>query len=180
MVTPTPPPVPAAKTTVSPTLTSASLVPPVEEAPLNADFLTDNTIVARPLQVADITRIKSKNPNLAFQWVNRSFGDGQKVTEHEYEGFRKATPADAEVPGLNSKDGGFIYGDLVLMKIDKAAHQGALRHIALRSLQATRPAAVKKILEGDQEFKSAAARSGGKIHPYSPTADEMKEKGLAD
>ncbi len=176
-------PTPNPNPVVSKTFTSAATVPPSEAKDVDLglnNLLTDNAILARPLQTADITRVKSKNPNLAFQWCNRKFQDGQRISEFEYEGFRKATPADCEIPGLSSVDGGFIYGDLILMKIDKASYRGALRHNALKSLQATRPAQVKKLLEGDREFSSAAAGSQGKIHPYNPSADDLKEKGLSE
>ena len=114
--------------TSTPTLTSANLPkPPVEKAPPSHE-LADG-IVAKPLVQPNFIGMRPKNANLQFYWGNRSAGGGLRLEELLAKGFVLAKPEDINgCPEGFVKDGKVVYGDLILLKMDKATYLGALRH----------------------------------------------------
>src|SRR4051812_10844830 len=89
-------------------------------------------IQARPLNQPDFVNIKPKNPMISFRWVNRSVGpkeSTQRLDQMTFAGFILATPADCQNVQQSMIQGGHIvYGDLILMKIDRKIYEGALKY----------------------------------------------------
>jgi hypothetical protein len=121
-----------------PTMTSASMVPPLEEVPLRpfgapADELAED-IVARPLGAPDFANDVKPflvNPNLHPRWI---FTDRRRFSQAIAQGWRVAKKADLK-PGYAKlspfeAEGGtkYINGDLILMLIDRKIYLGALRY----------------------------------------------------
>lgn len=110
-------------------ITSANApAPPLPQPPV----VVDDEIIAKPLVDPDFTNVKPKNPNIRFRWVNRIHGNegrGGRFEQAKASGFERAIPADCAtaVSGHMIKDGCIIYGDLILMKIDAKAYDGALK-----------------------------------------------------
>src|SRR5215467_6092267 len=90
-------------------------------------------IDARPLQMPDFVNLKPKNAEIRFRWVNRCVGvkeSTQRLDEMTYAGFQYALPSDVQgavLPNL-IRNGHIVRGDLVLMKISRAAYDGALKY----------------------------------------------------
>lgn len=121
-----------------PTMTSASMIPPLEEIPppqlyQPADELAED-LVAKPLGGPDFaTDVKPfmKNPDLYPRWI---FTDRRRYAQAKSQGYRNATSNDLK-PGfarLNPflAEGGtkIINGDLILMVIDRRIYLGALKY----------------------------------------------------
>ena len=109
------------------------------------------TVQARPLQMPDFVNIKSKNPVNALRWCNRVAGEGQRLDQVTYAGFRPAKPDECYMPGRDGsqvaipasmvKDGKILYGDLICMLIERAAYDGALKHNWERAINRMHPKA---------------------------------------
>lgn len=119
-----------------PTMTSASLIPPLEPPPQRdprapADELGAD-ITARPLTLPDFANdIKPylRNQNLWPRWI---FTDKRRYAQAKAQGWRNAVQADFK-PGYSSpyvEEGGtkYINGDLILMLIDRKIYLGALKY----------------------------------------------------
>jgi len=91
--------------------------------PVEAD-----SIIARPLMEPDFVNMKSKNPNISLRWVNCKSGDGLRYNHMQAVGFVNATSSDVAAPASMLKEGKIVFGDLILMKIDRAKYQGALKY----------------------------------------------------
>lgn len=118
-----------------PQMTSAAMIKTPAGMPTSpgpADIL-QGEIVARPLTKPG-NKLVSKNPSLSFRWVFRGSvnipnGAGaHRLDEMESLGFEYATPADCDVVGLKPRDGRFIMGDLILMKMARSDYEGALKY----------------------------------------------------
>lgn len=128
----------------TPTITSKNIPIPQPPPPPSAPAApatstvvveTDDNIVAKPLQQPDFVNLKPRNPNIAFRWVNRAAGGGQRLDQMTAMGFALAVPTDVvNLPPSLFRDGRIINGDLVLMKIDRKAYQGALKYNQQRAL----------------------------------------------
>ena len=127
-------------------------------------------IEARPLQLPDFINVVPKNPNIALRWVNRAVGvvgSTQRLDEMVYAGFVPAMPNEVEMlrdgkriavmPNL-IRDGKIIKGDLILMKIDRAAYEGALKYNWERAVQRLHPG--KQLATGRSELNKAIAERG--------------------
>lgn len=134
-----------------PTITSASVpTPQPAPPPLSqrqrarmspvAQALYDDTIEAKSLGAIHDHKVVTKNPNLAFRWVNRASGQAApnlRMEQMEVAGFVYATPADCTVVGLSPRENRFIDGDLILMKMDRRQYLGALKANALSAMSRT-------------------------------------------
>lgn len=121
-------------------------------------------VQARPLQMPDFVSLRPKNPNVAFRWVNRSVGAAgstQRLDEMVYAGFVPALPIDAVMPDGKAvmpnliKDGKIIRGDLILMKIDRASYDGALKYNWERSIARLHPA--RQLQTGRSQLSKAVS-----------------------
>lgn len=129
-------------------------------------------IEARPLNLPNFVDLKKKNQGIALRWVNRVAGEGMRLDECVSMGFTFATSQDVEVPPSLMRDGKIVKGDLVLMKIDKAAYDGALKHNWMRAVSRLHPSAV--VSEGQAQLKNTLnevegkAEDKGKMRVFTP------------
>jgi hypothetical protein len=128
-------------------------------------------VEARPLQLPDFVNVKPKNPGVSFRWVNRSVGvkeSTQRLDEMVFAGFVPVRPDEALVPNSKGqlvpippnliKDGKIIRGDLILMKIDSAAYNGALKYNWERSIARLHPD--RQLQTGRKQLASAVSQVG--------------------
>ena len=143
------------------------------------------TVTARPLQMPDFVDIKPVNPQLALRWCNRTAGDGQRLDQVVYSGFLPVKPEEVRypngkaIPSSMVKDGKVILGDLILMKIDKASYDGALKYNWERAVDRMNPRAVQKQGRADlnNSLKEAGIRQTPdllkKLSTFQPTDAEI-------
>lgn len=127
-------------------------------------------VTARPLQMPDFSNIVAKNSQVAVRWVNRAVGTAgstQRLDEMIFAGFVVARPEELEivtpngrkpVPPSMIKDGKVIRGDLICLKIDRAAYDGALKYNWERAVSRLHPA--KQLATGAQQLNRAVAERG--------------------
>lgn len=124
-------------------------------------------IEARPLQLPDFVNIKSKNPAVSFRWVNRAVGvqgSTQRLDEMVFAGFVPVKPEDACMPNGQPimpnliKDGKIVRGDLILMKIDRKAYEGALKYNWERSIARMHPD--RQLNTGKKQLAEAVSKAG--------------------
>ena len=126
-----------------PTMTSKSVIPPLEtarleEAPLRplrapAEELAED-IVAIPLTMPDFAKdiqVYMKNPEMWPRWC---FTDRRRYAQLKAQGWKNVTKADLK-PGYATltpyeEEGGtkYINGDLILMMIERKRYLGALKY----------------------------------------------------
>lgn len=117
-----------------PTMTNASVIPPLEEMPVHNPRFSEELaedIVARPMTLPDFVNVPLANPNLAARWI---FTDKRRFAQAKAQGWRVAQKRDVKA-GYGAltpfeEEGGtkFINGDLILMVIDRKIYLGALRY----------------------------------------------------
>ena len=135
-------------------------------------------IVARPLNQPDFLNVRPKNPLIAFRWVNRSAGGGQRLDQMTYSGFILALPVDCiSVLPSQVKNGRIEDGDLVLMKIDRKIYEGALKHNWRRAVNRLHP---KAQVQNGQNVLRDAVRAvgvppdiGRKLSTFQPNEREI-------
>lgn len=130
-------------------------------------------IEARPLQLPDFVNVKPKNPGVSFRWVNRAVGvagSTQRLDEMIFAGFVPVNPTEAvipdpkapggysAIPGNMIKNGQIIRGDLILMKIDRRAYEGALKYNWMRSV--SRMAPERQLQTGKKQLATAVSQAG--------------------
>jgi hypothetical protein len=129
-------------------------------------------IEARPLQLPDFVNVKPKNPGVSFRWVNRSVGikeSTQRLDEMIFAGFIPVRPDEALIPNPETgkltpippnliKDGKIIRGDLILMKIDSKAYNGALKYNWERSIARLHPD--RQLQTGRKQLATAVSQQG--------------------
>jgi len=127
-------------------------------------------VTARPLQMPDFGNIRAKNPQVAVRWVNRAVGvaqSTQRLDEMIFAGFIPARPDECEivsehgakpVPASLIKDGKIIRGDLILLKIDRASYDGALKYNWDRAISRLHPS--RQLATGRQQLQKAVAEKG--------------------
>ena len=160
-------------------------LPPVQaaEAAKQAEArLPDEAIEARPLVLPDYTDLRPRNPLLQFRWVNRVAGEGQRLYQMEAMGFIKVTSKDVvgpdgkPIPEYLIKNGQVVYGDLVLMKIERNKYQGALRYNEQRAVaRISKEAFLKRAqkMVGEELKKGGAPpATQAKISTFVPGAAE--------
>jgi hypothetical protein len=124
-------------------------------------------IEARPLQLPDFVNIKSKNPAISLRWVNRSVGvaaSTQRLDEMVYAGFVPVSPAECCMPNGQPimsnliKNNQIIRGDLILMKIDRKAYEGALKYNWERSIARMHPD--RQLQTGRKQLSEVVNKAG--------------------
>ncbi len=108
----------------TPAVTSANLPKPPVAAPV-VEVSTD-AVVAKPLTRTDFTKIKPKNTGIVFRGIFTGH-NGLRYEQAKALGFVNATQSDCEAPGWIWRDGGFHYGDLILMKIDAKTYNERIK-----------------------------------------------------
>jgi len=144
------------------------------------------SVTARPLQMPDFVDIKPKNPQLALRWCNRVAGEGQRLDQVTYAGFVPAKPEEVSypngkpIPSSLIKNGQILLGDLILMKIDRSAYDGALKHNWERAVQRLHPKAAQQQGRADlnNSLKEAGVRQTPdllkKLSTFQPTDAEIE------
>jgi hypothetical protein len=148
-------------------------------------------IEARPLQLPDFVNVKPKNPGVSFRWVNRAVGvanSTQRLDEMIFAGFVPVKPEEAQIPNGKGgytpippnliKNGNIIRGDLILMKIDKAAYEGALKYNWERSVARLHPD--RQLQTGKKQLATAISHAGvplprsvaGKLQAFRPGSSD--------
>jgi hypothetical protein len=146
-------------------------------------------IEARPLSLPDFVNIKPRNPSHSFRWVNRAVGvaaSTQRLDEMIYAGFVPVKPEEALMPGNKPimsnliKNGQIIRGDLILMKIDRVAYEGALKYNFERSIARMHPD--RQLQTGKKQLATAVAGTGAprtiaaKLQAFRPgTSDKTAD-----
>lgn len=126
---------PAANKPSVPTMTNASLIPPLEEVQQRGGrqlpLELDEDIVARPMQLPDFVNVPLSNPSLSARWI---FTDKRRFAQAKAQGWRVAKKSDVKLGYATltpfEEEGGtkYVNGDLILMVIDRKIYLGALRY----------------------------------------------------
>lgn len=143
------------------------------------------TVTARPLQMPDFVDIKPKNPLIALRWCNRVAGEGQRLDQVTYAGFIPVKPEEVTypsgkpIPSSLIKNGQVILGDLILMKIDKASYDGALKYNWQRAVDRMHPGAAQR--QGRQDLNNVLKEIGAnkpeilkKLSTFQPSDAEIE------
>ncbi len=167
-------------------ITSENLPPNLRGAAVKVDPNDPYpSVTARPLQMPDFVDIKPKNPQLALRWCNRVAGEGQRLDQVTYAGFIPVKPEDVTYPNGKPlptsmiKNGQIILGDLILMKIDRASYDGALKYNWERAVSRMHPRANQT--QGRSDLNNALKESGvrqtpellKKLSTFQPTDAEI-------
>jgi len=144
------------------------------------------SVTARPLQMPDFVDIKPKNPLVSIRWCNRIAGDGQRLDQVTFAGFIPVKPEEVmypngkPIPPSMIKNGQVHMGDLILMKIDKASYDGALKYNWERAVNRMHPSASQK--QGRQDLNAVLKEAGvrptpdllRKLSTFQPTDAEIE------
>jgi hypothetical protein len=134
------------------------------------------SVTARPLQMPDFVDIKPVNPLLTLRWCNRVAGGGQRLDQVTYAGFIPVKPEEVKYPNGKPlppsmiKNGQVLMGDLILMKIDKASYDGALKYNWGRAVSRMRPG--EAIRTGQAKLQETLKESG--ISNTNALRDKLK------
>lgn len=164
---------PAVAAPAGPAITSANAAAPPHPDPLP---VVDDAIVARPLVDPDFTNVQPRSPGVRLRWVNRIHGNegrGGRFEQAKASGFRPATVNDikTEISSHMKVNGSIIYGDLILMVIDRKLYDGALKfnEQQARNRVATATMGVgKKELGNALNEVSGSREDKGKVKLYKP------------
>lgn len=127
------------------------------------------TVTARPLQMPDFVDIKPKNPMLALRWCNRIAGEGQRLDQVTYAGFRPVKPEEVTYPNGRAmpvsmiKNGQIILGDLILMCIERSQYDGALKYNWERAVSRMKPGSTQT--QGRQDLNNSLKEAGVRNTP---------------
>lgn len=137
-------------------------------------------LVARPLGGPEFTNVRWKNPEVTGRWVLRADpgknGSTLRFDQAQAQGFRVATPSDAEVPGLSPIEGKYIVGDLILMCISKAIYDGAVLFNKQQAEFRANPRTVMQAARNEMRFRNNPER-GYEVATYIPGKGEAEEPG---
>lgn len=143
------------------------------------------SITARPLQMPDFVDIKPVNLMLTLRWCNRVAGEGQRLDQVTFAGFVPVKPEEVKYPNGKPlppsmiRNGQVHMGDLILMKIDKASYDGALKYNWQRSVNRIHPSAAQQ--QGRKDLNNALKEVGAarpdilkKLTTFQPTDAEIE------
>lgn len=163
------------------TMTTQNAIPKPPAAPKSATVETDE-IVARPLQMPDFVSLKPKNKNIRLRWINFKVGRDQSTLRYDQalaQGYENAHVSDlVSCPQAYIKDGGskVINGDVILMKIGRAAYDGAKLYNRQKAERLVSRSG--KLDRATKDVRKAVTDSGaprelaGKISTFLPGEDE--------
>ena len=127
------------------------------------------SVTARPLQMPDFVDIKPVNPMVTLRWCNRVAGEGQRLDQVTFAGFVPVKPEEVKYPNGKPlppsmiKNGQVHMGDLILMKIDKASYDGALKYNWQRAVDRMHPGSNQK--QGRQDLSNSLKEAGVRQTP---------------
>jgi hypothetical protein len=168
-----------------PAVTSANLPKPAvapnpTAKPSQAEaFVPDEQIIARPLIVPAAEQVKIKNRNCCYRWANRIAKEGESLRRWLAAGFTMAIPTvDVDVPAGLVRNGQIINGDLVLIKINRAAYIGALKYNEERAMARMAPGSVDKTARSTMNQAlndvNVPANLRGKVRTFVPSDAETE------
>lgn len=150
------------------------IVETVESKTLNfatmteADIAKYASILARPFSIPDVLKVDAKDPNYTLRWVMRRGQDGTRILQMRAMGFTLAQPEDVkggiDEALVTASDEGFIYQDVVLMKIQKERYYGYLASNLIKSNQAVGRVGVHNAAKAEAK-RQLTEDMGGNINP---------------
>lgn len=162
----------------NPVLTTKNLPTLPKESPE-----LDDSIIARPLMMPEFLDLRPKNPAHTLRGVNLNHDKGSHYFKMKTAGFVDATPEDvlmrdgSPIQGNYVKDNRVIYGDLIVMKIDRLKYLGALKYNALTARQRVSRNAIAqqggKMLREELSGTSAPPELKAKIQTFVPSDAEV-------
>ena len=138
------------------------------------DILTDDNIIAEEMMPPDMFNVRYLVPGIRCRWVNWKAREGQMMYTAQAEGYLYASKNDIECTVKPNKEGKFINGDVVLMKISEARYASAMKALVLR----TKMAAGQTAEAAMEEMRGLQKRSGGHLTPFAP--DQVQLDRLID
>lgn len=133
------------------------------------EILSDENIVAEDLMPPDTFDVRYLIPGIRCRWVNWKAREGQMMYAAQAEGYTYANKNDVECTVKPNKEGKFINGDVVLMKISEARYASAMKALVLR----TKMAAGSTAEAAMEEMRGLMKRSGGKLTPFAPGTEQL-------
>lgn len=133
------------------------------------EILTDENIVAEDLMPPDTFEVRYLVPGIRCRWINWKSREGQMMYAAQAEGYQFANKNDVECTVKPNKEGKFINGDIVLMKISEARYASAMKALVLRSKMAAGATAEAAM----EEMKGLMKRSGGHLTPFAPDKAQL-------
>ena len=133
------------------------------------EILSDENIVAEDLMPPNTNDVRYLVPGIRCRWVNWKSREGQMMYAAQAEGYQHATKNDVECVVKPNKEGKFINGDLVLMKISEAKYASAMKALVLRTKMAAGATAEAAM----EEMKGLMKRSGGHLTPFAPDKAQL-------
>jgi hypothetical protein len=133
------------------------------------DILSDENIIAEDLMPPDTFEVRYLVPGIRCRWVNWKSREGQMMYAAQAEGYSHASKNDVECTVKPNKEGKFINGDVVLMKISEARYASAMKALVLRTKMAAGATAEAAM----EEMKGLMRRSGGHLTPFAPDQAQL-------
>lgn len=133
-----------------------------------SEIVSDESISAIDLMPPNTFDVQYLIPGIRCRWVNYRSRDGQMLSQAQAEGYEFCTPNDVKTT-IEHKDGRFVNGDVVLMKISEARYASAMKALVIRS----KLAAGKNFEQAMDELHSLGRRSGGKISAFVPSEKDL-------
>jgi hypothetical protein len=134
-----------------------------------AEIVSDENIEAIELMPPNTFDVQYLVPGIRCRWVNYKSRDGQMLSQAQAEGYEFCTPQDVRTI-VAHKEGRFVNGDVVLMKIAEAKYASAMKALVLRS----KLAAGKNFQDAMDELHSLGKRSGGKLSAFVPSEKDLE------
>jgi hypothetical protein len=120
--------------------------------------------------------LKSPTDGYRYKWVNRRYSDGERVQLHEGHGYEMVTEKNDKCRPLVGKfkeaDGGFIRGDLILMRTPQANYERRRAKADEKLARATR-----SHIDEAMENVNQMARDARLIGPHKDSAFEQSSEG---
>jgi len=133
------------------------------------EILTDENIIAEDLMPPATFDVRYLVPGIRCRWVNWKAKEGAMMYGAQAEGYQFANKNDVECTIKPNKEGKFLNGDVVLMKISEARYASAMKALVLR----TKMAAGQTAEAAMEEMKGLMKRSGGHLTPFAPDQAQL-------
>lgn len=133
------------------------------------EILSDENIIAEDLMPPDTFEVRYLVPGIRCRWVNWKAREGHMMYAAQAEGYLFANKNDVECTVKVNKEGKFLNGDVVLMKIAEARYASAMKALVLR----TKMAAGQTAEAAMEDLKGLVKRSGGKLTPFAPDVAQL-------
>lgn len=133
------------------------------------EILSDENIIAEDLMPPDTFEVRYLVPGIRCRWVNWKAREGQMMYAAQAEGYLYANKNDVECTVKPNKEGKFINGDVVLMKIAESRYASAMKALVLRTKMAAGTTAEAAM----EEMRGLMKRSGGHLTPFAPDQAQL-------